>query len=64
MRGGPTSGPAAPAAIQLQEMVQSTQNMPGDSETLHTEVDTVQAPRDKLVDKLANFTSTGNDSAV
>jgi len=64
IQGGPTSKSAPPVTIQLRETVQSTQNLPGDSETSRTEADTVKVPRAKIAGKLAGFTSTRNDSAV
>jgi hypothetical protein len=64
VRGGPTSGLAAPVTIQLRETVHSTQSLPGNSETSRTEVNTIEVPRAKIASELASFTSTGNDSAV
>jgi len=64
IQGGPTSNSAPPVTIQFRETVQSTQNLPGDSETSRTEADTVKVPRTKIAGKLAGFTSTRNDSAV
>jgi len=64
IRGGPTSSSTAPATIRFRETGQSTRNLPGDSETSHTEADTVKVPRAEMAGKLASFTCTGNDSAV
>ncbi|KAI0256380.1 hypothetical protein BJV78DRAFT_1151128 [Lactifluus subvellereus] len=63
MRGGPASSLTAPATIRFQT-VQSTQNLPEDSETSRTEADTAKVSRAKMAGKLARFTSTGTDSAV
>ena len=64
IRGGPTSGLAAPAKIQLPETVHSTKSLPGDPETSHKEAGTIKVPRVKMAVDSASFTSTGNDSAV